>query len=50
VNTLDEIKARITAATANVSKGMLQHVWQEVDYMWDVRRAKDGAHCEVFRT
>jgi hypothetical protein len=50
VNTLDELKARIIAAIANVTKGMLQRVWHEADYSRDVHRATDGAHCEVFRT
>jgi hypothetical protein len=31
MNMLDEIKARITAATANVTKDMLHRLWQEVD-------------------
>jgi hypothetical protein len=48
VNTLDELKARITAAIANVTRDMLQRAWQEVDY-WDVSRATDGSHCEAFR-
>jgi hypothetical protein len=48
VNTVDEIKARISAATANVTEDMLQCNWQEVDYKCDVCRAADGAHCEVF--
>jgi hypothetical protein len=32
VNTLDELKARITTEIANVTKDMLQPVWQEVDH------------------
>jgi hypothetical protein len=47
VNTLDELKAWITAAIANVTKDMLQRVWQEVDYIY---RATDDAHCEVLRS
>jgi hypothetical protein len=31
VNTSDELKARITAAIVNVTKDMLQLVWQKVD-------------------
>jgi hypothetical protein len=47
--TLDEPKARITAAIADVTKDVLQCVWQEVDsrWAWDVCRAKDDAHCVV---
>jgi hypothetical protein len=29
---------------------IIQHIWQEVDCNWDVCRATDAAHCEVFRT
>jgi hypothetical protein len=47
---LDELKAQITAAIADVTKNMLQHFWQEVDYRWDVCRPTDGTHCEVFCT
>jgi hypothetical protein len=50
VYTPDELKAWITAAIVNVTKGMLQRIWQEVDYRWEVCRATDRAHCEVFRT
>jgi hypothetical protein len=35
-NALDELKARISASALNVTKDMLQHVWHEVDYEWDV--------------
>jgi hypothetical protein len=31
VNTLDELKAPITAVIADVTKDMLQRVWQEVN-------------------
>jgi hypothetical protein len=46
---LDELKAQITSAIADVTEDMVQHVWQAVDYRWDVYRATD-AHCEVFHT
>jgi hypothetical protein len=36
VNSLDELKERITAAIADVKRGTLQRVWQEMDYRWDV--------------
>jgi hypothetical protein len=52
LNTPDELKARITAAVANVTTHMLQRFWHEVDYRcrWDVRRNTDCPHCEAFRT
>jgi hypothetical protein len=45
-----ELKAWITATIENVRKDILQHIWQEVDYKWDVCRAKDGTQYEVFHT
>jgi hypothetical protein len=50
VNTLDELRAGITAKTANVTKDTVQRVWQEVKCVWEVYRVTDGAHCEVIRT
>jgi hypothetical protein len=31
VNMLNECKTQITAANADITKGMSQHVWQEVN-------------------
>jgi hypothetical protein len=50
VNMVDELKAWITAAIANVSEYMLECIWQEADYKCGVCRAVDGVHCEVFYT
>jgi hypothetical protein len=50
VNTLDDLQAQITAATADITQDMLQHPCQKVDYRWDVCRAVEGVHCEVFHT
>jgi hypothetical protein len=44
VNTLDELKAQITVAIADVTKDMLQRVWQEMKSMWGAYRV-----TEVFR-
>jgi hypothetical protein len=49
LNTLDKLKAQITTAITNDTTGMLQRVWQEVDRIWDVRRATEGAICKAFR-
>jgi hypothetical protein len=49
-NTMNELKSRITAAIADVTKNMLQSVWKEVGYRWDVCRATKGSHCGVFCT
>jgi hypothetical protein len=44
---LYELRAQVIAAVTNVTKDMLEHVQQLVDYRWDIRRATDNAHCEV---
>jgi hypothetical protein len=50
VNILDELKTWISAATADVTNDKLQHTWQGVNYRWDVYRATDGAHYEIFHS
>jgi hypothetical protein len=44
--TLDDLKQRITTATAGVDKDMLTRVWQEFDYRVDMGRVTKGAHIE----
>jgi hypothetical protein len=44
--TLDDLKQRITTATAGVDEYMLTRVWQEFDYRVDIRRVTKGAHIE----
>jgi len=46
-STLNDLKAWITAAIADVTKNILQRIWQKVNYRWDVNRARDGAHSEA---
>jgi hypothetical protein len=46
VNMLGELKAQVTAAIADVTKDMLQCIWQKLNYWW---RDTHGAHCEEFR-
>jgi hypothetical protein len=44
--TLDDLKQRITTATAGVDEDMLTSVWQEFDYRVDICRVTKGAHME----
>jgi hypothetical protein len=44
--TLDDLKQRITTATAGVDEDMLTRVWQEFDYRVDICRVTKGAHNE----
>jgi galactose-1-phosphate uridylyltransferase len=52
VNMLDELKSGIIAAIADVTKDILQNIWQEVGCKWNIHvcRATDGTQCEVFHT
>jgi hypothetical protein len=45
-NTLDNLRARITAAITEIDPNMLQRVWEELDYRLDVCRVTRGAHIE----
>ena len=40
---LAQLRHRITAAVQEVTPDMLQRVWQEIDFMWDMT---NGAHIE----
>jgi hypothetical protein len=44
--TLDDLKQRITTATAGVDEDMLTRVWQEFGYRVDICRVTKGAHIE----
>jgi hypothetical protein len=46
--TLDDLKQRITTATAGVDEDtcMLTRVWQEFDYRVDICRVTKGAYIE----
>ncbi|PSN47689.1 hypothetical protein C0J52_20366, partial [Blattella germanica] len=41
-----ELRHRIAAAVQQVTPDMLQRVWQEIDFRWDVCRMANGAHIE----
>ncbi|PSN47688.1 hypothetical protein C0J52_20365 [Blattella germanica] len=41
-----ELRHRIAAAVQQVTPDMLQRVWQEIDFRWDVCRMTNGAHIE----
>jgi hypothetical protein len=44
--TLDDLKQRITTATAGVEEDMLTCVWQEFNYCHEICRVTKGAHIE----
>jgi hypothetical protein len=44
---LDELIARSTVPTADVTKDMSQRAWQQVGLRWDVCRTTDATHCKT---
>ena len=43
---VDKLKARKTEAVAAIDNEMLERVWQELDYRFDVCRVTNSAHIE----
>jgi hypothetical protein len=43
-----ELKRWIRQACANNDQEILHNVWQEVEYRFDVARATQGAHTELY--
>ncbi|PNF44007.1 hypothetical protein B7P43_G17057 [Cryptotermes secundus] len=48
VNDLPDLGARIRETIATVPKDMLERTWQEIEYRFDIVRAINGAHVEVY--
>jgi hypothetical protein len=44
--TLDLLRDRIVTAVASVDRGMLQRVWDEISYRWDICCVSQGSHIE----
>lgn len=45
-NDVDELKTQITDAVGTTNNALLERVWQEFDYHFDVCRVTNGAHIE----
>jgi hypothetical protein len=43
---LPQLRQRIVEAIAAIDRQMLQHVWQELDYMIDICRVTKGGRIE----
>jgi hypothetical protein len=43
---LQELKQRIITAVTTIEEGLLEEVWQELDYRLDVCRLPRGGHIE----
>jgi hypothetical protein len=48
VQNLVELKHRITAAVATITREMLEATWREVEFRLDLLRATGGAHIELY--
>jgi hypothetical protein len=45
-DTLVELRDRIVAAVVNVDRDMLQSLWDEISYRWDICRVTQWSHIE----
>lgn len=43
---LADLRNRISAAVAEVTPDLLERVWREIDFRWDVCRITNGSHIE----
>lgn len=43
---LQDLRNRISAAVDEVTPDLLERVWQEIDFRWDVCRITNGSHIE----
>jgi hypothetical protein len=43
---LPQLRQRFVEAVAAIDRQMLQRVWQELDYRFDVCRVTNGGHIE----
>jgi hypothetical protein len=43
---LPQLRRRIVETVAAIDRQMLQRVWQELDYMIEIRRVTKGGHIE----
>jgi hypothetical protein len=48
VSDLVDLRQRIIEAVELITAHMLINTWQELEYHLDIRRAKTGAHTEVY--
>jgi hypothetical protein len=44
---VDDLRARITGALADVTPDMLHRTWREIHYRWDICRATPGSKIEL---
>jgi len=42
------LQERITSAIETVTRDMIQKTWQEIEFHFDISRATNGAHIEMY--
>ena len=45
---INDLQHRIIEANDTVTVDMLPRTWQKIEYRFDIVRATDGAHVEVY--
>ena len=45
---INDLQHRIVEAIDTVTVDMLARTWQKIEYRFDIVRATDGAHVEVY--
>jgi hypothetical protein len=44
---IDELRARINGAAAEIIQDKLRHNWEENHYRWDICRTTSASHIEL---
>ena len=47
IRNIQQLQERITSAIENVTRDMIQKMWQEIEFRLDVFRAANGANIEM---
>ena len=48
IRNIQHLQERISSAIETVTRYMIQKTWQEIEFRWDVSRATNGAHIEMY--
>jgi len=48
IRNIQHLQERITSAIETVTRDMIQKTWQEIEFRFDVCRATNGTHTEMY--
>ena len=48
IRNIQDLQDSITSATETVTRDTIQKTWQEIEFRFDVSRATNGAHIEMY--